>query len=165
MAICNNCSKKYSKLAAPCGAEGICRECFEAELEIRIAPVRSWTDRLHLWQNTAGKHDDGEKWQSCFLMLNHCVHRDSFLSRNGKPCDCRSERGEENTERRAFFTLPRIQIFLSSQRLTKISPACQRRNRHKRGSLIRVPKTLPALHQHGQRNASRCRDARPQSQC
>src|SRR5207247_5148792 len=77
----------------------------------------------------------------------------SFLSLDGKSCDCRSERGEENTERRAFFTLPRIQIFLSTQRLTKISPACQRRNRHKRGSLIRVPKTLPAVHRHAQRTA------------
>ncbi len=35
----------------------------------------------------------------------------SFLSLDGKSCDCRSERGEENTERRAFFTLAGFRSF------------------------------------------------------
>jgi hypothetical protein len=32
MAICNNCGRKYSKLATPVSAKGVCGECFEAQL-------------------------------------------------------------------------------------------------------------------------------------
>jgi hypothetical protein len=32
MAICNNCGRKYSKLATPVSTKGVCGECFEAEL-------------------------------------------------------------------------------------------------------------------------------------
>jgi len=73
----------------------------------------------------------------------------SFLSLDGKSCDCRSERGEENTERRAFFTLAGFRSFYRRRGQQKFRQLVNAKTAQA-GLLIQVPKTLSAFDRHAQ---------------
>src|SRR6266567_2154298 len=84
MAICKTCGKKYSRWTTPVSARGVCRECFESELE-NEREAEPQQDASSLRNLSGEKADESPKLHRVPLLNTGSVSKVTVIQSTGFP--------------------------------------------------------------------------------